>query len=270
MSENQGKPENHTAWVIVPPNVLADTRLSAGEKIVYGRVFGFIQKHGYCVASNDYLGKPIGMSKHTIRNYLSHLYELGYLRYDVLRDAQGEVTERRIYPHLVPNEVLPLVPNEVLPRTTPHTFGGTKERKDKKENKNNVINVMEKTKTEQQKRGNGVASVAEISLQYDLEKYRSVKKPDKHLTEDERAKRDYYAQTIADELKDAKSLGAFKVIAEIVPHSVIFEALGTVKEAAREGKIKHSPGALFMKIMQTWCAEHGKDLGFHPRPPSRN
>ncbi len=85
MSDNQGKPDTHQAWVIVPPNVLADTRLSAGEKIVYGRVFGFIQKHGYCIASNDYLGKPLGMSKNTIRNYLSHLYALGYLRYEVSR-----------------------------------------------------------------------------------------------------------------------------------------------------------------------------------------
>src|SRR3712207_5311938 len=138
MSESNGKSENQNAWVIVPPNVLADKRLSAGEKIVYGRVFGFIQKHGYCIASNDYLGKPLGMSKNTIRNYLSHLYELGYLRYEVLRDDHGEVTERRIYPLLVPNAVLPLVPNAVRPRTTPRTAGGTKERNTKKEIINNV------------------------------------------------------------------------------------------------------------------------------------
>jgi hypothetical protein len=259
MSENQGKPENHNAWVIVPPNVLADKRLSAGEKIVYGRVFGFIQKHGYCSASNDYLGKPLGMSKNTIRNYLSHLYALGYLRYDVLRDAHGEVTERRIYPVLVPNAVLPLVPNDVLPHTTPRTAGSTKERKDKKE-KN--TNVNEDKTTTAKKRENGMMLLSDITAQYDIEKHRYPKRPDKKRAPDDAAKRDYYAQTMAQELNDTKSLGAFRVIAEMVPESVIFQALASVKETARDGKIKHSQGALFISIIQQWCAAHGKDLGF--------
>ncbi len=267
LSEQHGKPENNTAWVIVPPNVLADTRLSAGEKIVYGRVFGFIQKHGYCVASNDYLGKPIGMSKHTIRNYLSHLYELGYLRYEVMRDAHGEVTERRIYPLLVPNAVLPLVPNAVPPHTTPRTSGGTKERNIKKESINNVNEDKVKVVKRQ---SSGMTSLGNISLQYDIDKYRSVKKPDKPLTADERAKREYYAQTIAQELNDAKSLGAFRVIAANVPESVIFQTLASVKEAARDGKIRQSRGALFMSIIQQWCTAHGKTLGFHPRALSHD
>src|SRR5919199_155234 len=185
MSENQGKSENNSAWVIVPPNVLADTRLSAGEKIVYGRVFGFIQKHGYCIGSNDYLGKPLGMSKNTIRNYLSHLYELGYLRYEVLRDEHGEVVERRIYPVLVPNAVLPLVPNDVLPRTTPHTAGGTKERNDKKENS---TNVNEDTKRTAKKQGTGMIPLATITAQFDIDAYRFRKKPDKKRTPDTTAK----------------------------------------------------------------------------------
>jgi hypothetical protein len=234
--------------------------LSAGEKIVYGRVFGFIQKHGYCVASNDYLGKPIGMSKNTIRNYLSHLYELGYLRYEVMRDAHGEVTERRIYPLLVPNEVLPLVPNAVPPHTTPHTFGGTKERNKKKKITNNVNE--NKTKTAK-KQGNGMTALGDITSQYDIDKYRSEKKPESNQSTDERARREYYAHTMAQELNDTKSLGAFRVIAENVPEGIIFQALASVKTTARDGKIKHSRGALFMTIIQQWCIAHGKDLGFH-------
>src|SRR5919199_3684454 len=259
MSENQGKSENNSAWVIVPPNVLADTRLSAGEKIVYGRVFGFIQKHGYCIASNDYLGKPLGMSKNTIRNYLSHLYELGYLRYEVLRDRQGEVMERRIYPVLVPNTVLPLVPNDVLPHTTPHTAGGTKERKDK-----NEINVNENTKRTAKKQRTDMIPLATITAQFDIDTYRSSQQSSPKRTPDATTKRDYYAQTIAKELNDTKSLGAFRVIAEHVPQTVIFEALASVKETARDGKIKRSRGALFISIIQQWCTAHGKDLGFHP------
>ena len=36
-----------------------------------------MQKHGCCLASNDYLARYIGMSKNTVRNYLGKLYELG-------------------------------------------------------------------------------------------------------------------------------------------------------------------------------------------------
>jgi len=104
--------------------------------------------------------------------------------------------------------------------------------------------------------------VSDISSQYDIVKLQSVKKPDKPLSEDERAKREYYAQTIAQELNDAKSLGAFRVIADHVPESVIFQTLANVKETARDGKIRQSRGALFMSIIQKWCTAHGKDLGF--------
>jgi len=77
--QKAGKTEQTAPWVIIPPTVLADERLSAGEKLVYGRVFGFMQKHGYCLASNDYLARYIGMSRNTVRNYLSRLYELGFM-----------------------------------------------------------------------------------------------------------------------------------------------------------------------------------------------
>ncbi len=146
--------------------------------------------------------------------------------------------------------------------TTKVSFAYKEEENEKKENKNNV---NEHETKEAKKRGNGIASLADISKQYDIEKFRSAKKPDKQRTADERMKRDYYAQTMAQELNDTKSLGAFRIIAEHVPESVIFQALANVRETARDGKIKHSRGALFMTIIQQWCEAHGKDLGFKPR-----
>ncbi len=104
--------------------------------------------------------------------------------------------------------------------------------------------------------------LGDISSQYDREKYRYSGRPHKKPAADETAKRDYYAHMMTQELRDTKSLGAFRVIAEKVPESIIFQALASVKETARDGKIKHSRGALFMTIIQQWCAAHGKDLGF--------
>ena len=128
-------------WVIIPPTVLADSNLAAGEKLLFGRVLGFIRKHGYCLGSNEYLGRYIGLSKQTVKNYLSRLYDLGYLRYEIIRDQNRQVIERRIYPTLVPERVLPLVPYKVRPRTTPRTPEGTEERNttEKEDVQNHVV-----------------------------------------------------------------------------------------------------------------------------------
>ncbi len=106
-------------------------------------------------------------------------------------------------------------------------------------------------------------SLGDISSKLDIETYRYSQQPDTKRIADDTSKREYYAQTMAQELNDQKSLGAFRVIADTVPESVIFQALASVKERARDGKIKHSRGALFITIIQQWCAAHGKDLGFH-------
>jgi hypothetical protein len=140
--DNKANKTEHSApWVIIPPTVLGDERLRAGEKLVYGRVFGFMQKYGYCLASNDYLSKYIGMSRNTVRNYLSRLYDLGYLRYELIRDERNEVIERRIYPTLVPPAVRPSTPPRTTESTTPRTTGGTKEINVQKEKDN--VNVGE-------------------------------------------------------------------------------------------------------------------------------
>ncbi|MDQ5854064.1 MAG: helix-turn-helix domain-containing protein, partial [Chloroflexota bacterium] len=131
------------------------------------------------------------------------------------------------------------------------------------ETKENEINVNEDKKQTAKKQRNGMMPLADITVQFDIDRYRSAKRPEKKQTPDVTAKRDYYAQTMAQELNDTKSLGAFRVIAETVPESVVFQALASVKETARDGKIRRSRGALFLSIIQQWCAAHGKDLGFH-------
>jgi len=137
-------------WVIIPPTVLADERLSAGEKLVYGRVFGFIKRHGYCNGTNDYLAKHIGMSRNTVKSYLKRLYALGYFRYEVIRGERGEVQERRIYPSLTPESVKPLGGHGTRPLgdhgtppgVTPRVSKPPKEGREKKER--NVVERDEK------------------------------------------------------------------------------------------------------------------------------
>ncbi len=157
-----------------------------------------------------------------------------------------------------------------------------------KENKNkeNEINVNEDFKTfkneesreqtEKQNRGGKMKSLKDLMAQYDLQKPRKVKKETKLQRKTvkingnvDRNKRDYLASEMADKLNDQKSLGAFRIIAEKVPEPVIFEILSSVKETAKEGKIRVSRGALFVDIIKGYCESNGIKLGFSSKKPSR-
>src|SRR3712207_3902034 len=85
------------------------------------------------------------------------------------------------------------------PETTKMSVAYMKENEEK-ENETNVNEGKAKTAKRQ---GTGMTSLGDISSQYDIDRYRSVKKPANPLTADERAKREYYAQTMAQALNDA-------------------------------------------------------------------
>jgi hypothetical protein len=112
--------EERIGFVIIPPTVLGDQRLAQGAKLAYGRIFGFIERYGYCNGANEYLARHIGMTKNTFKAHLKRLYELDYLRYELIRDEKGAVKERRIYPTLGSNSTLPLGSNPTPPRVESH------------------------------------------------------------------------------------------------------------------------------------------------------
>lgn len=144
------------------------------------------------------------------------------------------------------------------PETTKMSFAYSNKKDEKKENEINVNEDLKKRK------GSGMMSLQGIMKQYDIDKHTLPKNKVKPLQSvpKNRDKRDYYAQEIADTLGDQKSLGCYRVIAEKVPEPVIFEILSSIKEAAKEGKIKVSRGALFVSIIENYCENHGVELGF--------
>lgn len=144
------------------------------------------------------------------------------------------------------------------PETTKMSFAYSNKKDEKKENEINVNEDLKKRK------GNGMMSLQGIMKQYDIEKHTLPKNKVKSLQSmpKKRDKRDYYAQEIANTLGDQKSLGCYRVIAEKVPETVIFQALANIKEIWKEGKIKQSRGALFVDIMKQYAQNRGLDLGF--------
>lgn len=107
------------------------------------------------------------------------------------------------------------------------------------------------------KRDGKASSIGEILKTYHMiQPKKQTKKPEKY------AKRDYVAEQIAERLNDQKSLGCYRVIAEKIPDSVIFQTLASVEETNRAGKIRQSAGALFVEIMKKYGDNHSIDLGF--------
>src|SRR5436190_14974600 len=159
------------------------------------------------------------------------------------------------------------------PETTKMSFA-YKEEKEKKENE---INVNEILKTSEEKKRYGMQGVGDILKRFDTVPPASkladqpTNKPIKWRTSklakkpEDKIKRDYFAEQIATELQDEKSLGCYRIIAEKVPQPVIFATLGSVKELWREGKIKKSRGALFVDIIKQYCDKRHIDLQFSER-----
>lgn len=134
-----------------------------------------------------------------------------------------------------------------------------------KEVKENEINVNEDFNKLETKKRSGMQGLNDILKQFDMVKPSSVKKKTKFVrysASSDKSQRDYYAQEIAATLQDQKSLGCYRVIAEKIPSSVIFETLASIKETWREGKIKQSRGALFVAIMKNYAQNRDIELGF--------
>jgi hypothetical protein len=142
------------------------------------------------------------------------------------------------------------------------------------ENKSNVNGNFKNLVDEKpEKKRPGMQGVGDIMMLFDIVNQKQLserpaplppknRKSVRAKNPEEKAERDYFASHIATELADEKSLGCYRVIAEKVPQSVIFETLGAVKEMWKEGKIQKSRGALFVDIIKTYCQKKHIALPF--------
>jgi hypothetical protein len=64
-----------------------------------------------------------------------------------------------------------------------------------------------------------------------------------------RAKREYLANEMLAVLRDERSLGYYRKVAETIPSHRVFAALSTVRQMSREGRIKENRGALFVALL---------------------
>ena len=93
-------------WAVLPANIRYDKTLTANEKILYSEITAMTQSVGYCYATNKYFAALYGVAKNTIRRYIQHLKEQGYIQ------VVMEGSERRIYQVLA----APDLPNDTPPK----------------------------------------------------------------------------------------------------------------------------------------------------------
>ena len=68
--------------------------------------------------------------------------------------------------------------------------------------------------------------------------------------------KEYLAQEMAEKLEDDHSLGFYRKVADLIPETLIFQALSEVKDAYLTGRVKKSKAALFTTVIQSKAQEH--------------
>ena len=90
--------ENQISYYsVIPATVRYDKRLKPAEKLIYSEITSLTNMMGYCFASNKYFANLYDVTIHTVSQWISHLEKLGYVYIDLIRDANKEIKERRIY-----------------------------------------------------------------------------------------------------------------------------------------------------------------------------
>lgn len=85
---------NFANFIVIPTEVLCDTELSLGAKLLYGVVVTLTKKEGYCFAGNSYIAKILNVSADTISRWFSELVKTGYINVEYKKDKQRGSTIR--------------------------------------------------------------------------------------------------------------------------------------------------------------------------------
>lgn len=144
------------------------------------------------------------------------------------------------------------VVSRTRPETTKMSLASSKKENEQKENEMNV-NATKKIHRAEQGSMDPLRSL--------LIQYAPVRPLSREKTEP-LAKRDYVAETLADELDDRKSLGCYRYLAAKIPPHVLFSTLATVKELGKDGIIRTRPGAVFVDHIKRYAAAKKIALDF--------
>lgn len=84
-------------YAVIPADVRYDDRIPPNAKLLYGEVSALCNSEGICTAGNEYFAEIYGMTDRTIRGLIRALDDAGYVRTEILRNAEGQIEGRNIY-----------------------------------------------------------------------------------------------------------------------------------------------------------------------------
>ena len=92
------QPERKPDYFIqIPPEVLFETKLSAGAKLFYGEVLFLTYTYGFCSQKNAYFAANHDVSLRTVENWIKELKALNLIKVELIRKQNKEVELRKIF-----------------------------------------------------------------------------------------------------------------------------------------------------------------------------
>src|SRR5690606_21431092 len=88
-------PQNY--FLIIPSHLISDKRLDDSTRILFGIISSLSNKHGYCFASDKYLGELTNTGHRQIARRIKLLDDLGYIRRET--EKVGMFWDRKIIPN---------------------------------------------------------------------------------------------------------------------------------------------------------------------------
>ena len=85
-------------YILIPSEVITNSELTDGAKLLYGEVLFLSSRKDYCFATNDYFAKLNSVSKRTVNNWLLELRKAGLVSSEIIRNAYNrQVENRKLY-----------------------------------------------------------------------------------------------------------------------------------------------------------------------------
>lgn len=94
LNQSERKPDY---FIQIPPEVLFETKLSAGAKLFYGEVLFLTYTYGFCSQKNAYFAAKHRVSLRTVENWIKELKALSLIKVELIRKQNKEVELRKIF-----------------------------------------------------------------------------------------------------------------------------------------------------------------------------
>lgn len=94
----QNQPETKPDYFIqIPGEVLFDSRLSPGAKLLYGDILFLTYNYGFCSQENAYFAANYQVCIKTVNNWIKELKTLNLIKVELIRNQNKQVELRKIF-----------------------------------------------------------------------------------------------------------------------------------------------------------------------------